>query len=194
MDPYKVLGVSEQATDDEIKTAYRNLVKQYHPDRYANDPARQQEASEKLKEINAAYDMVTKIRKGSYSWHGTPQFSEIRAAIQRGQIGDAERMLNQLQDRTAEWHYLMGICLLRRGWYDGAAQNFRQAYSMEPNNREYEQAMRAMTQSAGMYADFGDEGTRHETEFLSPLCRVCATCACLSCCGSNFCYPWICCI
>ena len=41
MDPYKVLGVSPSATDDEIKTAYRNLVKKYHPDRYANAPAMQ---------------------------------------------------------------------------------------------------------------------------------------------------------
>lgn len=194
MNPYEVLGVSEDATEEEIKTAYRLLVKKYHPDRYEHGSREQAEAAEKLKEINAAYDMVTKIRQGSYTWHGTPEFGAVRSAIQRGQIGEAERMLNQITDRSAEWHFLMGICLLRRGWYDGAAQNFNQAYRMEPSNKEYEQAMRAMTQSAGMYADFGDEGAGADAQFMSPLCRVCATCACLSCFGSNFCYPWICCI
>lgn len=193
MNPYDVLGVSEDATDDEIKTAYRTLVKKYHPDRYEHDSPEQAAASEKLKQINAAYDMIEKIRQGNYSWHGTPQFGEIRAAIQRGQIGEAERMLNQVQDHTAEWHFLMGVCLLRRGWYDSAAQNFRQAYQMEPGNREYENAMRAMTQSAGMYVDFGDEGTSTPGGLNRSLWQTCAACACLSCAGSYCCPGWVCC-
>ena len=65
MDPYKVLGVSPSATDDEIKTAYRNLVKKYHPDRYANAPKEvQDQVSEKVKQINAAYDEIKRIRSG----------------------------------------------------------------------------------------------------------------------------------
>ena len=63
MDPYKVLGVSPSATDDEIKTAYRNLVKKYHPDRYANAPKEvQDQVSEKVKQINAAYDEIKRSR------------------------------------------------------------------------------------------------------------------------------------
>lgn len=191
MNPYEVLGVSETATEDEIKSAYRLLVKKYHPDRYEHGSAQQAAAAEKLKQINAAYDMLLKIRQGTYNWSGAPQFSDIRAAIQRGEIGQAETMLNQMTDRPAEWHYLMGIVLLRRGWYDGAAQHFRQAYQMEPGNREYENAMRAMTQSAGMYQDYGDEQTQYGIN--NTMCRICAACACLSCCSSNMFYPWMCC-
>lgn len=191
MNPYEVLGVSEQASDDEIKTAYRQLVKKYHPDRYQHGSTEQVQAAEKLKQINAAYDMIQKIHQGTFNWSGTPQFNDIRAAIQRGAIGQAESMLNQMTDRPAEWYYLMGIVLLRRGWYDGAAENFRQAYQREPGNKEYENAMRAMTQSAGMYQDYGDDGT--QAGWDSPLCRICAACACLSCCSSNMFYPWMCC-
>lgn len=68
--PYKVLGVSETATDEEIKKAYRELVKKYHPDKYADNPLADV-AAEKMKEINAAYDQITKERKegrtGGYS-------------------------------------------------------------------------------------------------------------------------------
>ena len=65
MDPYKELGVSPSASDDEIKTAYRNLVKKYHPDRYANAPKDVQDSvSEKVKRINAAYDEIKRIRSG----------------------------------------------------------------------------------------------------------------------------------
>lgn len=60
--PYKVLGVSETATDEEIKKAYRELVKKYHPDKYADNPLADV-AAEKMKEINAAYDQITKDRK-----------------------------------------------------------------------------------------------------------------------------------
>ena len=61
-DPYKVLGVSPNATDDEIKTAYRELAKKYHPDNYAESPLADL-ASEKMKEINEAYDTIMNDRR-----------------------------------------------------------------------------------------------------------------------------------
>ena len=56
-DPYEVLGVSKNASDDEIKNAYRALARKYHPDNYADNPLSDL-ASEKMKEINAAYDRI----------------------------------------------------------------------------------------------------------------------------------------
>ena len=60
-DPYKVLGVSPNASDDEIKAAYRQLAKKYHPDNYANNPLADL-AEEKMREINEAYDMIQSKR------------------------------------------------------------------------------------------------------------------------------------
>ena len=65
-DPYEVLGVSRTASDSEIKAAYRELVKKYHPDNYVNNPLADL-ASEKMKEINEAYDAITKARAGQSS-------------------------------------------------------------------------------------------------------------------------------
>ena len=59
MNPYKVLGVSETATPEEIRAAYLSLVKKYHPDKYTDNPLKEL-AGEKLKEINQAYEMLTK--------------------------------------------------------------------------------------------------------------------------------------
>ncbi|MEG0252155.1 MAG: J domain-containing protein [Christensenellaceae bacterium] len=191
MNPYEILGVSENATDDEIKKAYRQLVKKFHPDRYAHDSAQQAVASEKLKQINAAYDMITKIRQGNYNWSNSPEFASIRSAIQRGDLNGAEEMLQRMTEHPAEWHYLMGIVMMRKGWYDGASEHFTQAYNMEPSNQEYEQAMRSMSQTAGGYMDFGGGSG---VNMSSPLCKICCTCGCLGCLASNFfCRPWMCC-
>ncbi|MEA4853779.1 MAG: DnaJ domain-containing protein [Christensenella sp.] len=197
MNPYDVLGVSENATEDEIKTAYRKLVKKYHPDRFANDPEKQAAASEKLKQINAAYDMITKMKQGGYSasGSGSPLYAQVRMAIQRNDLVNAEAMLNRMSEHPAEWHYLMGVILFRRGWFDGAAEHFNMAYRMEPGNEEYAQAVRSMSQMSGMYMDFGgrDEEGGGST---NKNCLICATCACLGCsmAGMFRCLPCFCCI
>ena len=61
-DPYKVLGVSPNASDEEVKAAYRKLAKKYHPDNYANSPLADL-ADEKMKEVNEAYDTIMNERK-----------------------------------------------------------------------------------------------------------------------------------
>ena len=53
-DPYKVLGVSRNATEDEIKKAYRKMAKLYHPDLHPDDP----NANQKMNDVNTAYDML----------------------------------------------------------------------------------------------------------------------------------------
>ncbi|MBR4768688.1 MAG: J domain-containing protein [Lachnospiraceae bacterium] len=66
-DPYKVLGVSPDASDDEVKKAYRTLSRRYHPDANVNNPNKAA-AEEKFKEVQAAYDEVMKIRSGKASY------------------------------------------------------------------------------------------------------------------------------
>ncbi len=115
MDPYQVLGVSPSATDEEVKKAYRDLVKKYHPDRY-KDSALKERASEKLKEVNAAYDEVTRIRQGkgadqSYGYGtyntstGSPKYSVVRSRIQTGDLSGADALKRCDRSGDAEWYY-----------------------------------------------------------------------------------------
>ena len=98
-DPYKVLGVSRTATDEEIKDAYRKLAKKYHPDQYAESPLKEL-ADEKMKEINEAYDAITAQRRsggrggynagyGTGAGAGGSGFSDVRSLIMSGRFADA---------------------------------------------------------------------------------------------------------
>ena len=62
-DPYKVLGISKDATDDEVKKAYRRMAMKYHPDRVAGmSEEMQRNAAEQMKEINEAYEQINKLK------------------------------------------------------------------------------------------------------------------------------------
>lgn len=192
MDPYKVLGVSPSATDAEIKTAYRSLAKKYHPDRYKGHDL-EELAGEKLKQINEAYDIITKERQAgnshasdgfnsSYSgssYSGSTEFADIRSAIQMGDLTRADAMLDAVSNRNAEWHYLKGMVLLRKGWYDGARQHFATANSMDPGNSEYANAYSTLNRSASGYGQtfYGNQaGTGND------MCNICGGLLCADCC------------
>ena len=71
-DPYSVLGVSPGSSEDEIKSAYRRLAKQYHPDLHPNDP----DAAARMNEINAAYEQIKNGQAGSYTYSAEPQWQQ----------------------------------------------------------------------------------------------------------------------
>ena len=153
-DPYKVLGVSPDASEDEIKKAYRDLARKYHPDKY-RDSDLAELATEKMKEVNAAYEEIQKIIKnggrqtssqsangGAYNYGGAssnPVYNEIRIMIRSGYINEAELKLDAIaeQDRGAEWYFLMGCVLLKKSQFADAERYFDMACSMDPYNREY---------------------------------------------------------
>jgi len=189
-DPYSVLGVSPSASDDEIKKAYRELVRKYHPDNYHNNPLSDL-AQEKMKEINEAYDQVTKNRgsgqNGGYSGSYTPggyntsytggsaEFNQVRAAINAGNIGLAEQLLNSAQTRNAEWHFLMGSVCYRKGWLDDAKRYFQTASEMEPGNQEYAQAL--------TYVSRGQPYNPYGYDYNNRVggCSVCDVCSAMLC-------------
>ena len=164
-DPYEVLGVSPDADDDEVKRAYRDLARKYHPDNYQNNPLADL-AEEKMKEINEAYDAITKGRVSgsgsayaqSYSYGGQQRqstgagvFAQARQAINRNDLDVAERLLQGAPSRNGEWYFLMGSIAYRRGWLDEARQNYQIAVQMEPNNMEDRQALGMMRQGGYGY-------------------------------------------
>ena len=183
-DPYKVLGVSPDASDEEIKRAYRALAKKYHPDLNPGD----QEAARKMQEVNAAYEQIKNPEKAAQSGQnpyggyydpfggyrqqtGSRSDAEdpyLRSAAQYIQFGRYQEALNTLENaatRTARWYYLSALANDGLGNQVTALEHIRRAVSMEPDNPEYLFALsrmvnggRAYRQQAGNFRGFAMGG------------------------------------
>lgn len=214
-DPYQILGVSESASDEEIKKAYRELARKYHPDNYHDNPLADL-AQEKMKEINAAYEQITKERSsgrraggGSSSYGGGASYGgyggyqgyggsrsysgqssvlqQVRIAIQTGNISRAEALLDNYSDHNAEWNFLKGAVCYRRGWLDEALRYYRAAVKLDPGNAEYRQALEYMEGTEDTsYSPTGSFGTLCSGNPCLSLCCLWALCN-----GGG--YWWFCC-
>lgn len=207
-DPYKVLGVPTNATEAQIKEAYRELAKKYHPDKYINNPLADL-AAEKMREINEAYDTLMKKNnnssqgggysaQGGYSARqnagngsgayggfntngGSGDYALIRRMINENRLDEAESALNGVTVRNAEWHYLMGVVKQRRGWYDMAYQHFARATQLDPYNMEYRNAFNAVNAQRGAYTAAGN-GYGYNTQSSCCSCDTCTSLLCADCC------------
>lgn len=148
-DPYEVLGVPRNASEEDIKKAYRELARKYHPDNYADNPLSDL-ASDKMQEINDAYDTIMNQRRGQNTsgsdagyQSGPSSFPEIVSLINSGRYEQAQELLDGVApaSRNAEWYYLNGRVLYQRGWFDQAYTSFASAVRMDPSNAEYRKAM-----------------------------------------------------
>ena len=191
-DPYEVLGIQPTATDDEVKTAYRNMARKYHPDNYTDNPLADL-AQEKMQEINEAYDTIVRMRKGSSSSTdagqnggyrapngGPSRYADIRQMITQNRIADAEMLLDGIAShaRDAEWFFLKGSVLYKKGWLEEAYNHFATACRMDPSNMEYRQAFNrvAAGRQTGGYRTTDPNGETCNT------CDVCTTLYCADCC------------
>ena len=204
-DPYSVLGVSQNASDEEVKKAYRELARKYHPDNYQNNPLADL-AEEKMKEINEAYDTITKQRAGgghqqtssysggyaggyqqqqSYSSSSSnPTYARIRSLINGGDLAGAERLLMEVPQKNGEWYFLSGSIAYRKGWLDEAMQNYALAVQMEPNNMEYRQALAMMQQGGAGYRPYGYSNAASGPDCCTTM--LCLNCLCGGCGGGHW--------
>ena len=196
-DPYQVLGVPSTATDEEVKKAYRDLARKYHPDNYHDNPLADL-AQERMKEINEAYETVRSQRKaartGGQSYGGqsygqgygqsygyqsgyTSRYQRVRMAIQQGNLNLAEELLNAQSDHDAEWNFLKGAICYRRGWLDDARRYYQTVVQMDPDNVEYQRALDVAE---------GRDGYR-PNGYSTMTTTSCGNADCLRLCGATLC-------
>ena len=211
-DPYKVLGVSPDASDEEIKRAYRKLAKQYHPDLNPGDEV----AAKKMQQINAAYDQIKNPEKyqqqggsygggysgydpfGGYGSYQQRSYTESDSSdnyqkaaynyIRYGRYQEALNALGNSDRHDARWYYLSALAHDGLGNQVTALEHIRRAVSMEPDNPEYLRALDEIEGGGVRYRQQagGFRGFQIHTDPCSSLC-FCYLAQLFCCRGHFFC-------
>lgn len=194
-DPYTILGVKHDASDEEIKEAYRNLVRKYHPDNYSDDNPLKDLANEKMQEVNEAYDAIQKMREDAKNGNAgesnqgssrssDPRYSEIRRLLNARRFAEAEKRLREFSeyDCGAEWHYLNSVVLMHRGLVNDAMRELETACMMDPSNLEYQKAKQMFNNQARGYGStyYGPADNRRRSS-SDEACDCCANLICMDC-------------
>lgn len=141
INPYQVLGVSQSASNEEIKKAYRELSRKYHPDSYVDNPLSGL-AEEKFKEVQEAYDQIMKERESGYNWSGSPEdeskeMTEVYNYLNSRRFNEALNLLSAIPHRSARWYYYSAVANAGSGNNVMAQDHAAQAVNMDPDNVEY---------------------------------------------------------
>lgn len=192
-DPYKVLGLSYGASEEEVTKAYRKLVKKYHPDLHPGD----KEAARKMSEINEAYEQIksgnvnpNQNSNGEYSnAQNSEEANRYQAAthfIRTGMYREALRVLSEIQEKNAQWYYLSSVANYNTGNRITALNHAKIAVQMEPNNPVYQALLEQIQHGGNMYNE-------QSINYGKPIniSKICfwwcvADSICNCCCGPGF--------
>lgn len=144
---YKILGVSQSATDEEVTEAYKSLKDKYSKERFLEGEAGN-EAAKNLTKLETAYSEIVEYRKRNVMADGknVENFSEVEKEIRDGNYGKAQALLDEFSERSAEWHYLQSVVFYKKNWMSESKKQLEIAVNMEPFNTKYSNAYSALKQ------------------------------------------------
>lgn len=186
---YRILQVEESATDEEIKASYERLKAHYNEEKW-KDGEEGNNAARMLEKLDIAYQEIMEERREKASnTSGASSFEEVGDCIRRGDLARAQQLLDDFNERNAEWHYLQSVVFYKKNWMqeskkqleiaiqmDGANAKYREAYDKLKTRADYRQ------QTGGAPNTNPDPMTSGDEQMGGNWCSQCA----------SFCYTFLC--
>ena len=205
---YEILGVSESATDEEIRARYEELKKKYSEERFLEGEAGN-EAARMLNRIDVAYNEIMTERSEKHSAENAgSSYAKVDEYIRAGKINEAQAVLDEFNERPAEWHYLQSVVFYKKNWMNESKKQLEIALQMDSSNEKYRTAYNKLKekieydkkqsenpqqqQAQGGYAQSAPQpGYDEQQQMGGGFCEQCATCcACnmlMNCCLNACC-------
>lgn len=205
---YEILGVAESATDEEIRARYEELKKKYSEERFLEGEAGN-EAARMLNRIDVAYNEIMTERSEKHSAENAgSSYAKVDEYIRAGKINEAQAVLDEFNERPAEWHYLQSVVFYKKNWMNESKKQLEIALQMDSSNEKYRTAYNKLKekieydkkqaenpqqqQTQGGYAQSAPQpGYDEQQQMGGGFCEQCATCcACnmlMNCCLNACC-------
>ena len=137
---YELLGLTESATDEEINARYQELRDKYKEERWLDGEAGN-EAAKMLTKVETAYREITAARKErSQNTEGQNAFEEVAELLRQDKISEAQALLDNFNERDAEWHYMQAVVYYKKNWTNDSKKQLEIAMQMDPDNAKYRSA------------------------------------------------------
>lgn len=195
-DPFEILGVSKNCTQSELYTAYIGLKTKYENERFMEGESGFL-AAKKLDEINQAYDNALKELSNSYTIkEGVISYTKIEEEIKNGNLDEAQKLLDGVTERGAEWHYIQAIIFYKKNWLLDSRSQLVLACQLDPSNKKYSDTLQRLDATINSKNPFNNVGNEHGNSrsyvdpearrtgapAADPCCSTCQTLICIDCC------------
>lgn len=196
---YQLLGVEETATDAEIESAYNALKEKYKEERWL-DGERGNEAAKMLNKLDVAFEEIKTSRgEQKKNTDGQNAFEKVATLLKENDLNEAQRLLDEFNERPAEWHYLQAVVFYKKNWSNDSKKQLEIAMQMDPTNAKYRDSYNKLT-AKNDYANAGqgeyqrNENARHNPYSSAPRGdydseqmggNVCSNC-------TSFCFTYLC--
>lgn len=140
----EILGLSEGATEEQIKDAYSRLRAKYLEDRF-KDGEEGNEAARMLTKLDMAYnELMSELAEDQSAASGGTSFERVEELIRSGDVQEAQRVLDGFNERNARWHYLQSVVFYKKSWMNESKKQLEIAMQLEPDNEKYKETYRKL--------------------------------------------------
>lgn len=197
--PFVILGVDKNATQSEILEAYKQKRAYYQAHVFDEGESGAQAAS-MLNQLDDAYQqaMEMAVESATVTGEGESAYEQVKQAIRSKDIETAQKLLDDMSYRGAEWHYYQSVVFYEKNWLNDTKKQLEIALQMDPQNEKYQHALDNLKKKIDGLRPYDKEGaqgaynadstqtdrtyTQRDGAVADGICSACQALWCADCC------------